>query len=63
MDEKLDSNKTDGLRILVWTFAIFFAVAGIALIVESAFDLQEKPDLAVHYWIENGRVFFKKGPI
>lgn len=49
--------KFDGLKILIWSFVIFFGVAFIGMKIESHFI---KPDLESSYWFSNGQIFYGK---
>lgn len=56
------SNRWHGLKILGWTFGIFFFLATGLLIAEKHYGWNQ-PDLEVHYWIKNKQIIQRKGAV
>jgi len=45
------------MKILIWSFIIFFGIAFIGMKIESHYI---KPDLESTYWFSNGQLFYGK---
>jgi len=55
----MKDSRNHGVKILFWSFTIFFLMAFAAIKIEKAMGWHE-PDLESSYWYDDGRLYYGK---